>query len=138
MIDKRLEIKIKKTKEFIDLWSKYHSLYKGALSKPSISDEDAEGFLKTQEVLSRRYSQLQESVKNNFKKAIDGQDAILELLNIESIQALSDDAMEKVNDKWRDSHSILNQILKDLEDKKREIEKVNPLIYLVNRITGRI
>ena len=138
MIDKVLETKIKRTKDFLELWAKFHSLYKSALSKPSIPKEDEELFLHTKEVLSPRYGELRGVVKAELGKAAHGQDVILELLGMESMQALSDTAMERVQKQWKDSIAVLNSVLEELENKNRRIDKISPLSYFIKKITGKI
>ena len=58
MIDRAIEDKIKKTKEFMELWVKFHNLYKEALKKETIDPQDENTFLETKSLIARKYQAL--------------------------------------------------------------------------------
>ena len=47
MVDRKTESSIKASKSFIELWVKFHSMYKEAIAKDNISRDDEEKLLET-------------------------------------------------------------------------------------------
>ena len=60
MVSKDLELKIKRVKEFMQLWIKFHDLYKDALSDGVITPEEESNFLETKSLIARKYQALKE------------------------------------------------------------------------------
>ena len=54
MIDKKTEADIKLVKAFLELWTKFHSIYSDIISKDRITTEDEERFLETKSIVWNR------------------------------------------------------------------------------------
>lgn len=134
MIDRNLEKKIKDTKEFIELWRKFHNLYKSALEKASISPEEEDAFLETKSLIARRYQALTDSLKLSLAREDRTFDVISQVLSLKSVSSISDVQMRSIEGDWHKSYITLNKILGGLENKRGELAKINPFVVAIRKV----
>ncbi len=134
MKDKRLESKIKNIKEFMELWIKFHDLYKKALSDHIVSPEEEKNFLETKSLIARKYQMLKESLA--LEPSADDRtfDVITQVLSLESISTLSDLSIKKIESDWHNSYIQLNKMLGELENKTEELKSVSSLVVFLRKI----
>ena len=100
MIDKELEEKIKKTKEFMELWIKFHNLYKEALKDKVVDPEEEKAFLETKSLIARKYQALTDLLKITPSTEDKTIDVISQVLSLQSISTLSDVQLEEIDNGW--------------------------------------
>lgn len=134
MKDKKLEKKIKYLKEFMELWIKFHDLYKNALSKQAISPEEEKNFLETKSLIARKYQMLKEFL--NLEPSSDDRtfDVISQVLSLEGVSTLSDLGMKKIESDWHNSYIQLNKMLGELESKTEELKLINTFGVFTRKI----
>lgn len=134
MIDRDLEKKIKDTKEFIELWRKFHNLYKSAQEKASISPEEEESFLETKSLIARRYQALTDSLRLSLAPEDRTFDVISQVLSLKGVSSTSDLQMKSIEGDWHKSYITLNKILGGLENKKEALAEINPLGVAIRKV----
>ena len=138
MIDKEIEEKIKKTKEFMELWIKFHNLYKEALKDKVVDPEEEKAFLETKSLIARKYQALTDLLKITPSTEDKTIDVISQVLSLQSISTLSDVQLEEIDNGWHHSNIFLNKLLGSLENRKETLSKVNPLSVLLPKIFSGI
>ena len=138
MIDKEIEEKIKKTKEFMELWIKFHNLYKEALKDKVVDPEEEKAFLETKSLIARKYQALTDLLKITPSTEDKTIDVISQVLSLQSISTLSDVQLEEIENGWHHSNIFLNKLLGSLENRKETLSKVNPLSVLLPKIFSGI
>ena len=125
MVDKDLELKIKKVKEFMELWVKFHDMYKDALSHETITPEEEKNFLETKSLIARKYQALIEHL--GIDRPYDDKtfDVISQLLSLKSVAAISDLSLNKIEYDWHNSYVLLNKLLGELEARQETLRKVS-------------
>ena len=125
MIDKKTEGAIKALKDFLELWGKFHSIYKDIASKEIITKGAEAKFLET---------------KLEFKYMPHSRltDPVGDILALDRITFISERRLKKLNEDWRDSYIFLNNIMERLKTKKRRLEGFNPIGVFFKRITEGI
>ncbi|MFH1995457.1 MAG: hypothetical protein ABIJ27_00490 [Candidatus Omnitrophota bacterium] len=118
---------IKNTKDFFELWIKFHGLYKDILKKESITRKDEENFLETKSLILSKYSTLTENFEFRYMPHNRITDPVEKILSVKNLSAMSEDRLKKVEEDWRDSYVFLNSIVERLENKKRRLDRFNPL-----------
>ena len=136
MIDKELEKKIRQTKEFMQLWMKFHELFKSALKSDSISQQEEDDFLETKSKIARRYEALKNSIGPDSHYDDRTFDVISQVLSLKSVVSVSDISLGKIESDWHNSYILLNRLLGDLESQKEDIRRVNPITALIRRLSG--
>ena len=135
MIDRTLEVKIKKTKEFMELWMKFHTLYKQALKRETITAQDEDLFLETKSLIARKYQALKEFLNQPFlledEKTFD---VISQLLSLQGVSALSDVQVQEIESDWQRSYLILNKVLGSLENQKEALGRISPFSVLFPKV----
>ena len=133
MIDKKTESDIKTVKSFLEFWVKFHSIYSGVVSSESISKDDELKFLETKGIIKGKY----ESLKNGleFKYTPRGRltDPVNDILGIDNVRFMSEKNLKKLKDDWSDSYVFLNNILERLDNKKRRLDKFNPMGVFIKK-----
>jgi len=138
MIDKELEEKIKKTKEFMELWIKFHNLYKEALKDKVVDPEEEKAFLETKSLIARKYQALTDLLKITPSTEDKTIDVISQVLSLQSISTLSDVQLEEIDNGWHHSNIFLNKLLGSLENRRETLLKINPLSVLLPKIFSGI
>jgi hypothetical protein len=137
MIDKKTETDIKAVKEFLEFWTKFHSIYKGAISMEAISKEDEDKFLQTKEMIRAKYGEVRGSLDVNYMLRSRLTDPVDDVLSISGIRFISEKSLKKLNDDWRDSYIFLNSIVERLKNKKKRLEQFNPIGVFIKRFFER-
>ena len=137
MIDRKTEIAIKSAKSFLEVWTKFHSIYIEVSSRAIITKDDEEKFFASKEMIKKKYSELCSEL--DFKYAPHGRltDPVSDLLTIESVRYISEKNLKKINDDWRDSYVFLNSILERMKSKKRRLGQFSPLGVFAKKLFKR-
>jgi len=137
MIDKKTETDIKAVKEFLEFWTKFHSMYNSAISMEAISKEDEDKFLQTKEMIRNKYGEFRGSLDVNYMLHSRLTDPVDDVLLINGIRFISEKNLKKLNDDWRDSYIFLNSIIERLKNRKKRLEQFNPIGVFVKRFFER-
>lgn len=137
MIDKKTENAIKSVKSFLEVWTKFHSMYSEISSRDIITKDDEEKFLLSKEMVRNKYSNLGSEL--DFKYAAHGRltDPVSDILAMESIRFMSEKNLKKINDDWQDSYVFLNSILERMKSKKRRLGQFNPVGVFAKKLFKR-
>lgn len=124
MIDKRLESNIKKTKDFIEIWDKFHNIFK---------KKDEENFLATKILVNLRYDDLMDSLGEKPIKRFIKNESLYNILLLGNLSIMSDERLKAVDKDWKESSKFLNTLLDRLEKKKRRIEGFNRFAFTLKK-----
>lgn len=136
MVDRELELKIKRVKDFIQLWIKFHSMYKDALSRDTITPKEEEDFLETKSLIARKYQALKDFLGISTSYEDKTFDVVSQLLSLKSVATISDLSLTKIENDWHNSYILLNKILGELEGKQDSIRKISWLGLKISRLTS--
>jgi hypothetical protein len=136
MVDRELEFKIKRLKEFMQLWVKFHDMYKNALSQDTISPENETSFLETKSLIARKYQALKDHLGVTTSYEDKTFDVISQLLSLKSVAAISDLSLHKIESDWHNSYIILNKLLGELEGKQETLRKISVIGLLVRKLSS--
>jgi len=137
MIDRRIESDIKAVKGFLEFWGKFHSLYDDMISKERISKEDEEVFLRTKSNIRGKYEALKSGLEFNYMPKTRITDPVSDVLALEGVHFISEKNLKRMEDDWRDSYIFLNNILERFENKKRRLDRFNPLGVFLKKAFDR-
>jgi len=137
MIDRRIESDIKSLKGFLEFWGKFHSLYGDMISKERISREDEEIFLKTKANIRDKYEALKSGMEFKYMPKTRVTDPVSDVLALEGVHFISEKNLKRMEDDWRDSYIFLNNILERFENKKRRLDRFNPMGVFLKKIFDR-
>jgi hypothetical protein len=135
MIDKELELKIKRLKEFMQLWVKFHDMYKKAISRETISPEEENIFLETKSLIARKYQALKDYLGIDPSYEDRTFDVISQLLSLKSVAAISDLSLHKIENDWHNSYILLNKLLGELEGKQEVLRKVSKFGLILRKLS---
>ena len=139
MIDRDVEEKIKKTKEFMELWMKFHNLYQEASRKETIDPQEEDTFLETKSLIARKYQALVDLLGMGQSLEQDRTfDVISQVLSLQGVSALSDVQIQEIENGWHQSYIALNKILGSLENRKESLAKINPLSLILPKIVSSL
>ena len=127
MVDPILEEKIKKTREFMELWMKFRELYSKALKKEAIHAEEEMAFLETKSLIARKYQALMDRL--GMEPSMDDKtfDVVSQVLSLQGVSSLSDVQTQEIENGWHRSFMFLNKLLGTLENQKETLAHVSPL-----------
>ena len=127
MVNPELEEKIKKTKEFMELWLKFRELYTKALKKEAIHAEEEMAFLETKSLIARKYQALMDRL--SMEPSMDDKtfDVVSQVLSLQSVSSISDVQIQEIETGWHRSFMFLNKLLGTLENQKETLARVSPL-----------
>jgi len=115
---------IVKTKEFIELWKKFNQIYKEAMGKTTITEEEEDLFLETKSIVARKFQTLVDSLSIERSTTDRTYDVISQILSLRSISTLSEESLRKISNDWHQSYISLNRLLGHLEaEKNTAVEK---------------
>ncbi len=134
MVDKELEKKIKQIKEFMELWVKFHELYKSATKNRVISPDEEKAFLETKSLIARKYQALMDNLNIEPTAEDKTMDIISQVLSLETVSSISDMQMRKIENDWHDSYISLNKLLGKLENKREDFAKMRTGKIMMKRI----
>ncbi len=106
---------IGKTKEFIELWKKFNQIYKEAMGKTTITEEEEDLFLETKSIVARKFQTLVDSLSIERSTIDRTYDVINQILSLRSISTLSEESLRKISNDWHQSYISLNRLLGHLE-----------------------
>jgi len=129
-MDKPILRKIEHIKEFLELWVKFHQMYKSALNKQSITPEEEDNFLQTKSLIARRYQTLMDELEIKPTMEDRTMDVIGSILSLDSVSNISDMQLKKLENDWHNSFLLLNRFLGKLEADKSEARKTSSLAVL--------
>ena len=134
MVDKELELKIKRVKEFMQLWIKFHDLYKSSINRDTVSPEDEKNFLETKSLIARKYQALKDLV--GITSSYDDRtfDVVSQVLSLKGVAAISDLSLNKIENDWHNSYIQLNKLLGELEGRQDNLRKVSRIGLFANRL----
>ena len=127
MVNPELEEKIKKTKEFMELWLKFRELYMKAIKKEAIHPEEEMTFLETKSLIARKYQALMDRL--GMEPSMDDKtfDVISQVLSLQSVSSISDVQIQEIEQGWHRSFMFLNKLLGSLENQKETLSRISPL-----------
>lgn len=134
MVDKELDNKIKKLKEFMEIWVKFHEMYKNALSEAAISPEDEKNFLETKSLIARKYQALVNYLGIDVPYDDKTFDVITQLLSLKSVAAISDISLGKIEHDWNSSYILLNKLLGEFEARQEALKKISKIRFITKEI----
>ena len=136
MIDRELEFNIKRLKEFMQLWVKFHDMYKNALSRDTITPEDETSFLETKSLIARKYQALKDQlgIANSYEDKTF--DVISQVLSLNSVAAISDLSLHKIENDWHNSYILLNKMLGELEGRQETLRKISIIGLAVKKLSA--
>ena len=129
MIDKNLEINIKKTKNFIEIWNEFHRIFKNMLLDNTLNKEAEKNFLSTKTLVNARYDDLMDSLGVKPIGRFIKSEPIYDVLSLENLSIISDERLKEVRQNWEESSRHLGALLERLEKKKRRIEGFNSFAF---------
>ena len=134
MVDKELELKIKRVKEFMQLWIKFHEMYKSSISRETVSPDAEKTFLDTKSLIARKYQALKDLL--GIASSYDDKtfDVISQVLSLKSVSAISDLSLHKIEKDWHNSYIQLNKLLGELEGKQESLRRVSRIGRFTNRL----
>jgi hypothetical protein len=133
MKDKRLEANIKKAKDFLEIWKKFHNVFRNVFSGNTINKKEERHFLSTRELVNSRYDDLMDSLGvKPIRRFITGE-AVYSILSIEDLSVMSDEKLHMVERNWEESFTFLRSLLERLERKKRRIGGFNTVAFAVKK-----
>jgi hypothetical protein len=136
MVNRELEIKIKKLKEFMQLWIKFHDMYKDALSRETIAPDEENTFLETKSLIARKYQALRDQLEIGASYEDKTFDVVSQLLSLKSVAAISDLSLNKIENDWHNSYILLNKILGELEGQQEALRKVSRIGLFVKNLAS--
>jgi hypothetical protein len=116
---------ISKTKEFIELWKKFNQIYKEAMGKTAITEEEEDLFLETKSIVARKFQTLVDSLAIERVTIDRTYDVINQILSLRSISTLSEESLRKINNDWHQSYISLNRLLGHLESQRDTIAQAD-------------
>lgn len=136
MVDRNIDSKIKRVKEFMQLWVKFHDMYKNAVNSEAITPEDEKAFLETKSLIARKYQALKDFL--DMSESYDDRtfDVISQILSLKSVSAISDLSLHKIENDWHGSYIILNKLLGELEGKQDSLKRVSKIGILLRELAA--
>jgi len=133
MIDKSLEEGIKKTQHFIEIWNKFHDIFKKMVSQNHVDGSKEKEFLSAKELAGSCYEDLMDSLSvKPIRRFVIGR-AVFNVLSFDSVFAMSDEKLELFDKNWDESFVFLKELLDRLERKKRRIGNVNRFAFAMKK-----
>ncbi len=136
MIDRNLESKIKRLKEFMQLWIKFHDMYKSAVNRETITPEEENAFLETKALIARKYQALKDYLDMNSFYSDKTFDVISQILSLKSVAEISDLSLHKIENDWHSSYIVLNKLLGELEGRQEALRRVNRVGIILRDMAG--
>jgi len=109
---------ILKTKEFLELWKRFNQIYKEAMVKTSVTEEEEELFLETKSVVARKFQILVDSLPVDRPTIDRTYEVINQTISLKSISTLPEEAVKRINSDWHQAYISLNRLLGHLEAQK--------------------
>ncbi|MBL7156668.1 MAG: hypothetical protein ISS92_00750 [Candidatus Omnitrophica bacterium] len=133
MVDKKLEENIKKTKEFIEIWNKFHRIFKNAISENHLTEGKEKEFLSIKSLVNSRYEDLMDSLEVKPLGRFIISPFVYNVLSLEKLSIMSDEKLKIVDKDWKESSKFLDSLFNRLERKKRRIEGFNRFFFVLKK-----
>lgn len=134
MRDKKTEGDIRSMRDFLEFWTKFHSVYSDILNKGIITKEDEDKFLETKSMMKNKYEEVKGSLEYKYMPHGRLTDPVSDILGLQTLRFVSEDNLKRLNDDWNDSYVFLNNIFERLKTRKRRFEEFNSLGVFFKRI----
>jgi len=125
-----------KVKEFLELWVKFNQLYKDAMKKSTITQEEEQSFLETKSIIARKFQALADSLSIDRSTIERTYDIINQILSLKGISTLSEPELKKIDNDWHESYIFLNRLLGHLEAKREDVSNAQGTV--VGRVSRSI
>ena len=136
MTEKDLKTNIKNTRDFIDLWGKFHDLFQSASRREAITREEENLFLETKSLVADKYTSLKGFLKPYLAADEGTMDVIADVLSLKGMTTISDDALRRIEQNWDHSRDVLNRISKQLEAEGYAASRAKRLKRAAQRIAS--
>ena len=133
MIDKKLENNIKKTKDFIEIWSKFRNIFKNAVSGDHVSEDKEKELLSVRNLVDSRYEDLMDSLGVKPLKRFLASPSVYNVLSFKKLSIMSDEKLDAAGRDWEESSEFLTKVLDRLERKKKRIEGFNKFFFVLKK-----
>jgi hypothetical protein len=134
MKDRDLENQIRKTEEFIELWSKLREIYeKSAKGIPSTGMTDKD-FRETKELVNHKFEDLMDVLEVRQLDRHLKSGFIYDILSLDALSFMSDEKSSAMDDNWKRSYGFLNATLERLERKRRRLGSLNKFFIMSKKI----
>ena len=133
MTDKKIDRNIKKAKDFIESWKRFHSIFKGALSKAAVDKKKEEEFLLTKDLISVRYEELMDDGGVKPARRVLKSDSIYSVLSLDKFSTISDESLRNIDQQWRNSFELLEGILRRLERNKKRLGNFSRFSIIIKK-----
>jgi len=138
MIDKKLEENIKKTRDFMDIWNKFHDIFRSTVSADHVDAEKEKEFLSIKSLVSSRYEDLMDSLGVKPLRRFIINASAYNIFSIDKLSIMSDVKLAVFDRDWLESSSFLKTLYDRLGRKKRRIENFNKFAFVIKKgIKGR-
>ena len=138
MIDKKLEDNIKKTKDFIEIWNKFHNIFSKATAENHVSENKEKEFLSVRNLANSRYEDLMDSMEVKPLKRFIISPAVYGVLALDKLSIISDERLCALDKNWNESIKFLTTMLARLENRKRRIGGFSRFAIFSKKIRRRI
>jgi len=136
MRDRNIESKIKHLNEFMQLWIKFHDMYKNAINRETITVEDENAFLETKSLIARKYQALKDYLDIDSSYEDRTFDVISQILSLKSVAVISDLSLHKIENDWHSSYIVLNKLLGELEGRQEALKRVSKTRLILRELAG--
>ncbi|MFH0839482.1 MAG: hypothetical protein V1883_00500 [Candidatus Omnitrophota bacterium] len=120
----------------MQLWIKFHDMYKSAINRDTITPEEEAAFLETKSLIARKYQALKEYLEISSSYDDRTFDVISQLLSLKGVAAISDLSLHKIENDWHGSYIVLNKLLGELDAKEESLKKVSKFRLLLRDLAG--
>ena len=137
MIDKKLEGTIKEASDFIELWKKFHEIFKNTISKGHVSADKEKELLSVKNLISSRYEDLMDLVGAKPLKRFITNPSVYNILSVKNVSIMSDDRLKVLEKDWEESLRYLAALLSRLKRKKNRLEGFNRFAFALKKGISR-
>ncbi len=120
----------------MQLWIKFHDMYKSAVNCETITPEEESAFLETESLIARKYQILKDCLDTDSSYSDRTFDVISQILSLKSVAAISDLSLHKIENDWHGSYIILNKLLGELEGRQESLKKVSRIGLILRDMAG--
>jgi hypothetical protein len=120
MVDKRLEIGIVATQQFLELWVKFFDMMVQSRRADKITPDVEVSFLQIKSELARRFRVLEGQLGVESSLDTNTMNIVGSAISLDSLRSSSDVAMKKLENEWHRAYISINESLGVLQN-KREI-----------------
>jgi len=133
MTVKAIDKNIKKTRDFLESWKRFHDIFESALSRSAINRKKEEEFLLTKDLISARYEELMDGIGVRPSRRVLESGSIYGVLSLGELSSISDESLSNIKEQWKHSFELLEGILGRLERNKKRMESFGRLSIAMRR-----